>query len=49
MADEAVEAEAGQRPVDDVVRDMATAPIGVLAIDMAFFVAMIADAVLKPF
>ena len=49
VAEEAVEAEAGQRPVDDVVRDMATAPIGVFAIDVALFVAIIADMVLKPF
>jgi hypothetical protein len=49
VAEEAVEAEAGQRPVDEVVRDMASAPIGVFAIDVALFVAIIADMVLKPF
>jgi hypothetical protein len=49
VAEDAVEAEAGQRPVDDVVRDMATAPIAVFAIDVAFFAAIIADMVLKPF
>lgn len=49
IAEEAVEAEAGQRPADEVVRDMATAPIWVFAIDVVLFVAIIADMVLKPF
>ena len=49
VADNAVEAEAGQRPVDDVVRDMATAPTAVFAIDVALFVAIIVDMVVKPF
>jgi hypothetical protein len=47
VAEEAVEAESGGRPVDEVVRDMATAPIGVFAIDVALFAAIIADMVLK--
>jgi protein-S-isoprenylcysteine O-methyltransferase Ste14 len=49
VAEEAVEAEAGRRPVDEVVRDMANAPIWVFGIDVALFVAIIADMVLKPF
>jgi len=49
IAEEAIEAEAGQRPVDEVVSHMATAPIWVFAIDVALFVAIIADMVLKPF
>jgi uncharacterized membrane protein len=49
VAEEAVEAEAGERPADEVVRDMATAPIWVFGIDVALFAAIIADMVLKPF
>ena len=49
VAEEAVEAEAGKRPVDEVVRDMATAPIWVFTIDVALFAAIIVDMVLKPF
>jgi hypothetical protein len=49
VAEEAVEAEAGQRPVDEVVRDMATAPPWVFAIDVALFAAIIVDMVMKPF
>ena len=49
ILEEAVEAEAGPRPVDEVVRNMATAPIWVFAIDVVLFVAIIADMVLKPF
>ena len=49
ILEEAVEAEAGPRPVDEVVRHMATAPIWVFAIDVVLFVAIIADMVLKPF
>lgn len=49
ILEEAVEAEAGPRPVDEVVRNMATAPIWVFAIDVVVFVAIIADMVLKPF
>ena len=49
VAEEALEAEAGKRPVDDVARDMATAPIWIFTIDVALFAAIIADMVLKPF
>jgi predicted integral membrane protein DUF2269 len=50
IGEAAGEAEAGERPVEDVVRDMA-ASRGVLffAIDAVIFVAIIADMVLKPF
>jgi hypothetical protein len=49
IVEEAVEAEAGQRSVDEVVRHMATAPLWVFYLDVALFVAIIADMVLKPF
>jgi hypothetical protein len=48
----AVEAEAGQRPAEDVVRDMATLRgriAAVVAINLALFAALILDMVLKPF
>jgi len=49
---EAIEAEAGQRPVEQVVAAMATARTGILvavAVNVALFAAIIADMVLKPF
>jgi hypothetical protein len=49
VAEMSVEAEAGMRPVDDVVREMETAPIWIFWIDVALFAAIIADMVLKPF
>ena len=49
IAEEAVEAEAGQRPVEEVLRHMADAPIWVFAIDVGLFVAIIVDMVVKPF
>jgi hypothetical protein len=49
---EAIEAEAGQRPVDEVVAAMATmrAVIFVaVTVNVVLFAAIIADMVLKPF
>jgi hypothetical protein len=46
----AIEAEAGQRPVDEVVGDMvATRALAWFAVDFGVVVAIIADMVLKPF
>jgi uncharacterized membrane protein len=46
----AVEAEAGRRPVEDVVRDMVASQALVwFAIDLTVVAAIIADMVLKPF
>lgn len=48
----AVEAEAGQRPADEVVRDMAAfrgTMAAVVATNAALFAALILDMVLKPF
>jgi len=46
----AVEAEAGQRPVEDVVRDMAASPAARwFAVMATLFVLIILDMVLKPF
>lgn len=49
---EAIEAEAGQRPVDEVLAAMAasrTAILVAVAVNVALFAAIIADMVLKPF
>jgi hypothetical protein len=49
---EAIEAEAGQRPVDEVIAAMAsmrTAILIAVAVNVALFAAIIADMVLKPF
>jgi hypothetical protein len=48
---EAMEAEAGQRPVDDVLRAMAgtrTAVLVAVALNVALFAAIILDMVVKP-
>jgi hypothetical protein len=46
----AVEAEAGQRPVEDVVRDMAASPaVRWFAVMATLFVLIVLDMVLKPF
>jgi len=50
LADAAVEAEAGRRPVEDVIRDMvASRALRWFAVDVAIVAAIIADMVLKPF
>jgi len=51
LADKAVEAEAGQRPVEDVVREMAASRrvFFFFPINLAIFAAIILDMVLKPF
>jgi len=49
IAEEAVEAEAGQRSGDEVVRDMATAPLWFVYLDVALLALIVADMVLKPF
>jgi hypothetical protein len=49
---EAIEAEAGQRPVEEVVAAMAAVRTGILAavgLNIALFAAIIADMVFKPF
>jgi hypothetical protein len=50
LGDHAVEAEAGERPVDEVVAEMGTNSAGLLfAINATIFAAIILDMVLKPF
>lgn len=50
LMEEAVEADAGQRPVDGVVRHMAGSPVPlIVAVNVALFVAIIVDMVVKPF
>jgi hypothetical protein len=52
LVDKATEAEAGQRPVEDVARDMAALRRSfglVVAANWVLFAAIIADMVLKPF
>jgi len=52
LANKATEAEAGQRPIEDVARDMAALRFSfglVVAANWVLFAAIIADMVLKPF
>lgn len=51
LADMAVEADAGQRPVEDVVREMAASnrALILLGVNATIFGAIILDMVLKPF
>lgn len=50
LGEKAIEAEAGSRPVEEVVHDMAHSHAGALfLISAALFVAVILDMVLKPF
>jgi hypothetical protein len=50
LADKAVDADAGQRPVDDVVQDMAaSSAVFFFPVNTAIFAAIILDMVLKPF
>jgi len=50
LVEEAVEAEAGQRPVGEVVRHMASSPGAiVVAANVVLIAAIILDMVLKPF
>ena len=50
LGDRAIEADAGARPVEEVVRDMAGSHAGLIFfISVALFAAIIADMVLKPF
>ena len=52
LGQEAIEAVAGQRPVEEVVTAMAASRRGILvvvALNVLLFVAVIADMVLKPF
>jgi hypothetical protein len=50
LMEEAVEADAGQRSVEDVARDMAASrEFLFLAVNVAIFAAIILDMVLKPF
>jgi uncharacterized membrane protein len=51
LGDKAEEAEAGQRPVEEVVREMAAsrAVFFFFSINVAIFAALILDMVLKPF
>jgi len=52
LGDEAVETDAGQRPVEEVVRDMVASPgraVLFFAINVVIFAAIIADMVPKPF
>jgi hypothetical protein len=50
VAIEAAEAEAGHRPVEEVVRDMARVPLATyFSMNLVLFTALIADMVLKPF
>jgi hypothetical protein len=50
LGDEAVEADAGQRPVEEVVRGMAASrAVLFVTANVAIFAAIIVDMVLKPF
>jgi len=52
LVDQATEAEAGQRPMEDVAREMAALRLSfglVVAANWVLFAAIIADMVLKPF
>jgi len=50
LCDKAIEAEAGRRPVEDVVRDMAaSSAVFFFPVNAAIFAAIIVDMVLKPF
>jgi hypothetical protein len=52
LTDKALEAEAGQRPIEEVVRDMAVlrgSIAAVVATNVVLFAALILDMVLKPF
>jgi uncharacterized membrane protein len=51
LADKAVEADAGQRPVEEVAREMAATNRATLlfVVNVAIFAAIILDMVLKPF
>jgi hypothetical protein len=50
LGDKAVEAEAGGRPVEEVVDDMAASPaVRFTAVNVGLFAAIIVDMVLKPF
>ena len=51
LGEHAADAEAGRRPVDDVVREMANSRfiVGGFAPNVVLFVAIILDMVLKPF
>jgi uncharacterized membrane protein len=50
LAERAVEADAGRQPAQDVARDMATTPtLAWLLVNVALYVAVIADMVWKPF
>lgn len=50
LADKAVEADAGKRPAEEVVRDMAAGTaISFFAINVVIFTAIIADMIVKPF
>jgi hypothetical protein len=50
LGDKAVEADAGGRPVEEVVGDMAASPaVRFTAVNVGLFAAIIVDMVLKPF
>jgi len=50
VAEDAVDADEGRRPVEEVVHHMATVPVTVyIGINLVLFAAIIADMVLKPF
>jgi len=50
LGDKAVEADAGRRPVEEVVADMASSPATrYFVVNVALFAAIIVDMVLKPF
>ena len=50
VAEDAVEADEGRRPVEEVVRQMATVPVTLyIGMNVVLFAAIIADMVLKPF
>ena len=50
LGDRAVEADAGQRPAEEVVRDMGASPaVRFFAVNAVLFTAIIVDMVVKPF
>jgi uncharacterized membrane protein len=50
LGDKAVEADAGQRPVEEVVHEMAASPaVRFFVVNLVLFTALIVDMIVKPF
>jgi uncharacterized membrane protein len=50
LGDKAIEADAGQRPVEEVVHEMAASPaVRFFVVNLVLFTALIVDMIVKPF